>query len=157
MIGKHRRHTLQMPLKDAHWHHPSSWRACHSPGCRRDTATVRCNCPLIFCVRHGRRRAWRRRTSPFEYFGQSSARPLQTNTLNLLPLSEHRGHCRICCWLDPVATDPERSLSIVVELNQQPTKPNDCNCDRRHMNDHFAVEAWRHATRTPVSWAIFLT
>ena len=55
------------------------------------------------------------------------------------------------------ADDPKRTLSIVVELNQQPTKPHDFNCDQRHMNDHFAVEAWRHATRTPVSWAIFLT
>jgi hypothetical protein len=31
-----------------------------------------------------------------------------TNTLILLPLSEHSGHGRTGCWLAPVANDPLR-------------------------------------------------
>jgi hypothetical protein len=34
------------------------------------------------------------------------------NALKLLPLSDHSGHGRISCWLDPVANDPTQKFPV---------------------------------------------
>jgi hypothetical protein len=34
------------------------------------------------------------------------------NTLILLPLSGHSRHGHICCWLDPVVNDPNRTSGL---------------------------------------------
>src|SRR5439155_20336093 len=36
----------------------------------------------------------------------------------LLPLSGHGGHGRACCWLDPVANDPSRTLDLISVRNR---------------------------------------